>query len=223
MLIETLSKEERIKAIQKLVLLEKKLEIKIPPLFFRYVTTFKIGLTNGFPCETLYLDKFCRPTRLQSGYSYIENYKRILFFGHLEPLDKYFMNTEIIIEGMQKYDMLRIGDIIRPPGLFIGITEPNRDKVYSIIWEENDGQPLLICDNIFDFISGLKKDKYNENSIDGDFIKQFPQKYYQKVGEIIELNDISKKRIDKAYLEATSENSIKLNINVLLNQISHKQ
>lgn len=217
MLIQTLSKEENLEAVNILAKIEQLLEIKIPPLYSKFITTFNVDLSVGED-NSCYLDKYLRAMPLIYGSIYSEQEKGMLFFESFIQLKKHLVNLEMSKQSLNSYKMLNIGRTIEPPGLFLGIEQNNSDKIYWIEWENNNGEPSLIAEDIFDLLVQLKIDFRNESSQDATYIKKFPEVYYQKEGVEILLKEDALIRLSESYKNAIDDSQGRLSFKYFINK-----
>jgi hypothetical protein len=217
MVIKTLSKEENLQAVKIVTQIEQLLAIKIPPLYSKFITTFKVDLSIGVD-NSCYLDKYLRAMPLIYGSIYSEQEKGMLFFESFMPLKKHIVNLEISKQSLSSFKMLNIGHTIEPPGLFLGIEQNNLDKIYWIEWENNNGEPSLIAEDIFDFLVQLKIDFRNESSQDVTYIKKFPEMYYQKEGTQILFKEDTLIRLSESYKKALDDSQERFSFEYFINK-----
>lgn len=217
MLIQTLSKKENLEAVEILNQIEQQLVIKIPPLYSKFITTFKTDLSVGTD-NSCYLDKFLRAIPLTHTSIYSEQKRGRLFFVSLIPLKKHIVNLEMSKQSLNSYKLLNIGETVEPPGLFLGIEQNNLDKIYWIEWEENEGKPVLIAEDIFDFLAQLEMDFRNESSQNTTYVKKFPEIYYQKEDVPILLKESSIIRLSESYKNAVDKNQERFSFEYFINK-----
>ena len=146
----TRSQEQEIKD------LESKLGFELPCIFRTFMNCFELGDSN------LNWQEFLNP---KNGYLYpsgsikyepLED-KRDLYFNGLYGADELLSDWNNYSKSSMEYQefgFLRIGDIGVGGGLFLGLKESNREKIFRVVWDWDEDYELL-ADNILDFIRNL--------------------------------------------------------------------
>lgn len=171
------SAEQMQKCADRIKNTEDVLGIQMPPLYKTFLTTYRVGQHREH--FHAYLDDYLRPTPLCDIRIALSN-GDVLFYNWLDsPLQlgttlRYYDRA---IELLHSKDILMIGDIVLTGGLFVGISDQNKDKIYSYVYE-NQEEPTEIFNSIYELANSIIiQQKPNSNL----FHKSALQKYW--IGE----------------------------------------
>jgi len=158
---------------QKLRQIEQLYNFQFPPLFLKFHATYKTG-QHAEVWES-YLDKYLRPTPIFT----IQVEDESISYGWLSSpkgIERDLKYVPGINDLLVEHELLRVGDIVLPGGLFIGVGKHNQDQIYKFVSELND-TPIKLCNSIFEFLEMLLITfKYDEPS----FQKPINSKYWIK-------------------------------------------
>ncbi len=177
------SEDEKKEDKLKLEGISKSYNFTFPPLYYFFQTHFKIG--QYLEEWDTYLDKYLRPTPIFKATSNSDKETGGIYYNWL-------LSPNQILHSLKFYDktqdillnkkMLRIGDFVNKGGLFLGLDEGNRDKVFRYIYDI-DKEPILLSNHIFEFLNDLKISKINP---DLNLVKPTLSKYWLKIDEPFE-------------------------------------
>lgn len=215
MIFKKLSFDKTKKQIEKIDKVQIEFGIKLPILYFKFITTYALG--QYIERWEASLDRFLRPNSVIEVFferdSIIVQYGWLFSPEELHHDLNYYGEKEFMLNS---YEIIRIGNIISGGGLYLGIGNENKDFIFKMNWDQ-DSQPIKIADSIFDFINGLEV-RLNQKGL----TKKIGQLFYQDPRVSFDFNNTIQLEITSILKEdlPTISESIFLNqLNQLLSDV----